>query len=386
MKSLMKVPLMLLICLHPVLLSGQNRHILQHRLYMGENTARMQVEMDITELNMNTKPIYHEAHLVEPDVSGHGLLMLGSVNTMDTLSFKDRPYFVRFWVNQQPHSIFQLNSRELGQWLSRGRLSYTFFLEEDIRSLSELVRPLPFGSDFTCNDYLFFEGGFYRTTQIGSQCWLAENLNVGTRINSRDEQGKPQQQGTDCFQIEKYCYYDDERNCDWTGGLYMWAQAMCGANHEKAQGICPDGWHIPSHNEWTILERFICNDAGNSNCEQHFLLAEQEERLYEHHEAFRGTNEGALLRASFGWDVVGFQVETQDKDLYGFSALPGRIRWGNGAFRPTVVSTSGCWLSSTQAEFGYRKWSRMILSEHSTIFRRLGAVINGVSVRCVKDD
>lgn len=371
----------LLIGLQPVLLYGQNRHILQHRLPTRAVNAQLHVEMDITVSNLNTEPIYREAHLVQPDVSGHVLLQLGTITPLDSLSFQDTLYFVRFWLNDEPHSLFQLNSRALGQWLNRESPSYTVSIEEDARSLSEFVAPLPFGTDFQCNDYLFYEGRFYRTTQIGSQCWMAENLNVGTRINSRDAQGKPRHQGTDCSHIEKYCYYDDERNCDWTGGLYLWAQAMCGATHEKAQGICPTGWHIPSHDEWTMLERFICNDAGNSNCEQQFLLSEQENRLYEYHEAFRGTNEGALLRASYGWDV-----ETPDEDLYGFSALPGRIRWGNGAYRPTAIDTGGHWLSSTQTEMGYRKWGRIIAPEHPTIFRSRGPVINGVSVRCVLDE
>ena len=90
----------------------------------------------------------------------------------------------------------------------------------------------------------------YSTVLIGSQCWMRENLNVGTKITSCTNGyagvcttggDTVQDQGTSCSSIQKYCYSDNEANCTTYGGLYQWNQAMCGSTTEGAQGICPTG-------------------------------------------------------------------------------------------------------------------------------------------------
>jgi len=60
-----------------------------------------------------------------------------------------------------------------------------------------------------------YEGITYNTVQIGSQCWLKENLVVGTMIDSLQNQ-------TSNSVIEKYCYNNDSTNCNTYGGLYQW--------------------------------------------------------------------------------------------------------------------------------------------------------------------
>jgi hypothetical protein len=64
-----------------------------------------------------------------------------------------------------------------------------------------------------------YAGKTYNTVQIGKQCWLKENLDVGTRINGSVNQ-------TDNGTIEKYCYNDDPANCTTYGGLYTWNESM----------------------------------------------------------------------------------------------------------------------------------------------------------------
>lgn len=86
----------------------------------------------------------------------------------------------------------------------------------------------------------------YGTVQIGPQCWMSQNLNTGTRINSPNDQ-------TDNGAIEKHCYEDLETNCSIYGGLYQWNEMMVYTNIAPNQGICPVGWHIPSHNEFIEL-------------------------------------------------------------------------------------------------------------------------------------
>jgi len=100
---------------------------------------------------------------------------------------------------------------------------------------------------FKCGMDFDYEGESYPTVEIGSQCWMAKNLNVGVQINRSQEQTLG----------EKYCYLDSSANCDTYGGLYQWDTMMAGSVAEAAQGICPAGWHIPSDNDWKILEEYL---------------------------------------------------------------------------------------------------------------------------------
>lgn len=107
------------------------------------------------------------------------------------------------------------------------------------------------GSDWTD----IRDGKIYPTVQIGSQCWLAENLNYGTKIQSS------QVQSDNCV-IEKYCYNNDPVNCSGFGGLYQWDELMRYDNTPASQGICPPGWHVPVESEWNTLLGFY---GGNGN-------------------------------------------------------------------------------------------------------------------------
>ncbi len=91
------------------------------------------------------------------------------------------------------------------------------------------------------------EGRAYETIPIGNQCWMAGNMLAGTMISSATDQ-------SDNFFLEKYCYNDIEANCEEYGGLYQWNEAMQYSLTEGAQGICPDGWHIPTAGDWSALE------------------------------------------------------------------------------------------------------------------------------------
>jgi len=85
------------------------------------------------------------------------------------------------------------------------------------------------------------------TVQINNQCWLAQNMNIGTIIDV----GSNQSAG--CDNIRKYCYENNEAFCGSDGGLYQWNQAMCGLTYEGARGICPAGWRIPANKDWDDL-------------------------------------------------------------------------------------------------------------------------------------
>jgi len=109
--------------------------------------------------------------------------------------------------------------------------------------------------NFTCGSTITYSGKTYNTVQIGSQCWLKENLDVGIMIQGIQN---PSNDGT----IEKYCYDNDLNNCATYGGLYQWNEAMAYSTTHGTTGICPSGWHIPVEAEFQILLTAVNNDGN----------------------------------------------------------------------------------------------------------------------------
>jgi len=112
-----------------------------------------------------------------------------------------------------------------------------------IRTIS-VVNPAP----FSCGDSLtdIRDNKKYPTVQIGSQCWLAVNLNHGWQI------GGSSAQRDNCL-VEKYCYNDLLDNCTQYGALYQWDELMRYEDTEEIQGLCPPDWHVPSEADWAQL-------------------------------------------------------------------------------------------------------------------------------------
>ena len=106
---------------------------------------------------------------------------------------------------------------------------------------------------------LNYAGQAYHTVIIGSQCWMTENLNIGKWINAAQLQ-----KISDSGAIEKYCFGNDFVQCDYWGGLYQWGEMMRFMKESGAQGICPDGWHVPASKDWKTLIKFLGteDDAG----------------------------------------------------------------------------------------------------------------------------
>jgi len=156
-----------------------------------------------------------------------------------------------------------------------------------------------------------YGGETYESVVICSQTWLKRNLNYAI-------------EGSQCS------YIDDSDNCATYGRLYDWATAMnlpasCNSSSclqwsmdTKYQGICPDGWHIPSYNEWKALVTAV-GDSSNTNFP--VLLA--------------SSIAGKKLKARSGWDNCG-PVESNNiyvcEDTFGFTALPGGYMSGDCGF------------------------------------------------------
>jgi uncharacterized protein (TIGR02145 family) len=118
-------------------------------------------------------------------------------------------------------------------------------------------------ADFTCGNPLLDsrDGTYYNTVEINGRCWMAENINIGTMIQGTTN---PSNDGV----IEKYCYSDNPGLCDTYGGLYQWNEVMQYSYNEGAQGLCPEGWHVPADAEWTEL----VNATGGPNYAGAYLV------------------------------------------------------------------------------------------------------------------
>ena len=99
---------------------------------------------------------------------------------------------------------------------------------------------------------------YYKIVRIGTQIWMAENLNEGDKFVLLDATNIP----TNNQRIEKVCYDNDNYNCNNYGGLYHWDEMMDYSPSDDGmigttQGICPDGWHIPTKQEWQTLINYL---------------------------------------------------------------------------------------------------------------------------------
>ena len=205
-----------------------------------------------------------------------------------------------------------------------------------------------------------YEGLVYNTIQIFSLCWLKENLNVGTMIPGTQEM-------TDDGIMEKYCYNNEEDNCDIYGGLYQWDEMMQYTTTQGVQGICPPGWHIPTDEEWKVLEGCVDSQYGVGDPGWDYTV-------------WRGYDAGLNMKSTIGWYGGG-----NGTDLFGFSGLPGGHRYNDGGFN--YVGNHGGWWSATEGNDGCA-WGRGLDSYGqgaNAVGRYCYYQWLGLSVRCLRD-
>ncbi|MBP7497688.1 MAG: T9SS type A sorting domain-containing protein, partial [Bacteroidales bacterium] len=184
----------------------------------------------------------------------------------------------------------------------------------------------------------------YATVKIGEHFWMAENLNTGKRIDGVINQ-------TNDEEIEKYCRMNDEYYCNIYGGLYQWEEMMQYVPKEKVRGICPLGWHIPSHDEWSILERAICS---SSSCETDFPFDTISV-------GWRGNYEGGSLKST---DINIWEKPNIDAtNISGFNAIPGGYRDFSSGFI-VFAGYSAIWWSSSQKD-NTTAWDRTLYHKYS---------------------
>jgi len=96
------------------------------------------------------------------------------------------------------------------------------------------------------------------TVTIGSQVWMQYNVNTGTRVDTLVVNYNETAQ----LSGQKWCYDNLESNCAIYGGLYQWDEAMQHSKVPGAKGICPDGFHIPTDAQYTVLTTFLGGEAN----------------------------------------------------------------------------------------------------------------------------
>ncbi len=220
-----------------------------------------------------------------------------------------------------------------------------------------LIYPITFGVPCPGIPTVTYEGQVYNTVLVGDQCWLKENLNVGTMINGTVEM-------TNNGVIEKYCYDNDPANCETYGGLYQWHEMMQYTTTQGVQGICPSNWHLPSDDEWKILEGTV---------DSQYPVGDPIWNTY----GYRGYDAGKNLKSTTGWSSGG--NGTND---FGFTTLPGGYRPSLGGFY-NLANLALFWSSSEYIR--PIAWYRTLSCEHGEVYREIFYKEFGFSVRCLKD-
>ena len=238
------------------------------------------------------------------------------------------------------------------------------------------------------------DGNIYNTVEISSQCWLKENLKV-----TRNPEGRV---------IDSDCYDNNTKICDTDGRLYTWLTSMdiivnsIATNEgsikvkEGAQGICPNGWHIPSDSEWHILENYL-EDNEAETASGSFISCSGNDGYW----IDCGTA-GAKLRrgGSSGFDAV--MTGFAEKSSFSSASQPDGF-WHNGHFyKPNYRGANGFsqrgsnayfWSSTSAPPYNppgynitlYGAWFRKLSLKYDGTLKDNYTKKGGMSVRCLKD-
>ena len=169
------------------------------------------------------------------------------------------------------------------------------------------------------------DGQTYKTVTIGTQTWMAENINYKTDSS--------------------WCYDNNADNCKRYGRLYDW---------KAAATICPKGWKLSSREDWTSL---IATAGGWKTA-------------------------GEKLKSKSGWNDNYDESSGNGTDYYGFSALPGGYHDSDGYFG--LAGINGRWWTATEYNSD-NAYLRNILYHRGNVDEGYDHKSNGHSVRCVAD-
>jgi uncharacterized protein (TIGR02145 family) len=197
------------------------------------------------------------------------------------------------------------------------------------------------------------DGKQYTTTKIGDQTWMAENLAFLPAVH-------PSASGSDS-EVRYYVFgYDgnsisdakNSTNFPRYGTLYNWPAAMNGASGSNSipgavQGVCPNGWHLPSDAEWTVLTDYL------------------------------GSTAGRMMKSTTGWNSDG-----NGDNASGFDAVPGGRCSSSEGFG--YLGVHAFFWSSTENESN-SAWYRSLSYSSASVTRYPNLRRVGFSVRCLRN-
>ena len=242
--------------------------------------------------------------------------------------------------------------------------SKDFIEKEQIENVSEMTsQPVLPCTELTVKDV---DGNSYHTLAVGKQCWLRENMRA-TRFANGDS--IVLSQSFDLRRAVRYCPGGDSSNVPTYGYLYNWnavTNTSTGTGNSHIQGVCPDGWHIPSMTEWDELFEYLAGQPA-MNCQGNTQYVAK------------------ALASKAGWSssevdcAVGNQISTNN--VSGFNALPAGIFVGKFDFFGKVARF---WSSSVSLAQGkcdvFMDWDEAVVKKSD----QEPAVV-GFSVRCLKN-
>lgn len=217
------------------------------------------------------------------------------------------------------------------------------------------------------------DGNVYNTVQIGSQCWMKENLRT-----TKYAEGTSLMQGSTTSDYIAYWYYPNNNSSNKTsyGLLYNWKAIMRNApssssNPSGVQGICPNGWHIPSEAEWTQLTDYV-SSKNEFFCDDNMSYIAK------------------ALSTTTGWNSSSYPcwvgTNSIDNNTTGFSALPAGNCLGSTLYYTNFGDACFFWSSTEDNNDNEYVQHRTIRYTEATVLISHCKKNVGISVRCVRDE
>jgi len=203
------------------------------------------------------------------------------------------------------------------------------------------------------------DGIVYTTLKIGTQWWMAENLKVTHYRNGESIPNVTYNTEWSNLSTGAWCSYkNDDDSISTYSRMYNWYAVTDSSN------IAPEGWHIPTDEEWKELEMYLGMSQSATDIP-----------------GWRGTDEGGKLKetGTTHW----FSPNTGATNQSGFSALPGGYRGPIGGTYYQISSHAYFW-SSTESS-GVSAWNRSLTFNLSGVHRWDDHKRDGYSIRCVRD-
>jgi uncharacterized protein (TIGR02145 family) len=222
-------------------------------------------------------------------------------------------------------------------------LGITYGIDKTFTTLPVVEKDIVFNPDLIYGEVSDIDGNTYKTIEIGTQVWMAENLATTKYNDGTDISWATNSTSWTLATNPAYSWYNNVTVS--YGALYNWFAVNSGK-------LCPAGWHVSSDEEWTILSTYLggLTVAG-----------------------------GKLKEAgTIHWQAP----NSTAANSFGFTALPGGYRYYNGAFN--TIKRYGYWWTATESTSS-NGYARDIYYAYSNLDRISSDKRSGASVRCVKD-